>query len=30
MLHVRACYVSKAAILTDPARPVPAENQSPA
>ena len=30
MLHLRACYVSKAAILTDPALPVSAENQSPA
>jgi hypothetical protein len=30
MLHLRDCYVSKAAILTIPARPVPVENRSPA
>jgi hypothetical protein len=30
MLHLRACYVSKAAILTVPVQPVPAENRSPA
>ena len=30
MLHLRDCYVSKAAILTVPARPVPVENRSPA
>jgi hypothetical protein len=30
MLHLRACYVSKAAILTIPALPVPVENRSPA
>jgi hypothetical protein len=30
MLHLRACYVSKAAILTIPALLVPVENRSPA
>jgi len=30
MLHLRACYVSKAAILTIPAPRVPVENRSPA
>jgi hypothetical protein len=30
MLHLRACYVSKAAILTVPVQPVPVENRSPA
>ena len=30
MLHLRACYVSKAAILTIPAHFVPVENRSPA
>ena len=30
MLHLRACYVSKAAILTTPAPRVPVENRSPA
>ena len=30
MLHLRSCYVSKAAILTVPVQPVPAENRSPA
>jgi hypothetical protein len=30
MLHLRSCYVSKAAILTVPAPPVPVENRSPA
>jgi hypothetical protein len=30
MLHLRARYVSKAAILTTPARHVPVENRSPA
>jgi len=30
MLHLRSCYVSKAAILTVPAQPVPVENRSPA
>jgi hypothetical protein len=30
MLHLRARYVSKAAILTIPARQVPVENRSPA
>jgi|SoimicMinimDraft_4_1059732.scaffolds.fasta_scaffold409272_1 hypothetical protein len=30
MLHLRACYVSKAAILTIPVRAVPVENRSPA
>jgi hypothetical protein len=30
MLHVRSCYVSKAAILTVPVQPVPVENRSPA
>jgi hypothetical protein len=30
MLHLRACYVSKAAILTVPAHFVPVENRSPA
>jgi hypothetical protein len=30
MLHLRACYVSKAAILTTPAFHVPVENRSPA
>ena len=30
MLHLRSCYVSKAAILTVPALPVPVENRSPA
>jgi len=30
MLHVRARYVSKAAILTVPASPMPVENRSPA
>jgi hypothetical protein len=30
MLHLRSCYVSKAAILTVPAHPVPVENRSPA
>jgi len=30
MLHLRACYVSKAAILTTPAHFVPVENRSPA
>jgi hypothetical protein len=29
MLHLRSCYVSKAAILTVPAHPVPVENRSP-
>jgi hypothetical protein len=30
MLHLRACYVSKAAILTIPVLLVPVENRSPA
>jgi hypothetical protein len=30
MLHLRSRYVSKAAILTVPVPPVPAENRSPA
>ena len=30
MLHLRSCYVSKAAILTVPVHPVPVENRSPA
>jgi hypothetical protein len=30
MLHLRACYVSKAAILTIPVLPGPVENRSPA
>jgi hypothetical protein len=30
MLHLRSCYVSKAAILTVPVQPVPVENRSPA
>jgi hypothetical protein len=30
MLHLRACYVSKAAILTIPALHGPVENRSPA
>ena len=30
MLHLRACYVSKAAILTVPVLLVPVENRSPA
>src|SRR5579871_1673974 len=30
MLHLRSCYVSKAAILTVSALPVPAQNRSPA
>jgi metal-dependent amidase/aminoacylase/carboxypeptidase family protein len=30
MLHLRACYVSKAAILTVPVSLVPVENRSPA
>ena len=30
MLHLRSCYVSKAAILTIPVQPVPVENRSPA
>ena len=30
MLHLRACYVSKAAILTVPTPRVPVENRSPA
>ncbi len=30
MLHLRACYVSKAAILTVPVSIVPVENRSPA
>ena len=30
MLHLRSCYVSKAAILTIPVRSVPVENRSPA
>jgi hypothetical protein len=30
MLHLRARYVSKAAILTIPVRYVPVENRSPA
>jgi hypothetical protein len=30
MLHLRVCYVSKAAILTIPALHVPVENRSPA
>jgi hypothetical protein len=30
MLHLRACYVSKAAILTVPVQVVPTENRSPA
>jgi hypothetical protein len=29
MLHLRSCYVSKAAILTIPVRSVPVENRSP-
>jgi hypothetical protein len=29
MLHLRSCYVSKAAILTSPVLPVPAVNRSP-
>jgi hypothetical protein len=30
MLHLRFCYVSKAAILTVPVQVVPTENRSPA
>jgi hypothetical protein len=30
MLHLRFCYVSKAAILTVPVHVVPTENRSPA
>ncbi len=30
MLHLRPCYVSKAAILTVPVHVVPTENRSPA
>jgi hypothetical protein len=30
MLHLRSCYVSKAAILTLPIQLVPVENRSPA
>jgi hypothetical protein len=30
MLHLRSCYVSKAAILTSPALSVPVVNRSPA
>src|SRR5882724_8801361 len=30
MLHLRSCYVSKAAILTVPVLLVPVENRSPA
>jgi hypothetical protein len=30
MLHLRFCYVSKAAILTVPVQSVPTENRSPA
>jgi hypothetical protein len=30
MLHLRGCYVSKAAILTIPVQSVPVENRSPA
>jgi hypothetical protein len=30
MLHLRSCYVSKAAILTLPIQSVPVENRSPA
>src|SRR5258708_15312898 len=30
VLHLRSRYVSKAAILTIPVRPVPGENRSPA
>jgi hypothetical protein len=30
MLHLRPCYVSKAAILTVPVQVVPTENRSPA
>jgi hypothetical protein len=30
MLHLRSCYVSKAAILTIPGPSVPVENRSPA
>ena len=30
MLHLRSCYVSKAAILLIPVRSVPVENRSPA
>jgi hypothetical protein len=30
MLHLRSCYVSKAAILTVPVSLVPVENRSPA
>jgi hypothetical protein len=30
MLHLRFCYVSKAAILPVPVQPVPVENRSPA
>jgi hypothetical protein len=30
MLHLRVCYVSKAAILTIPTHHVPVENRSPA
>jgi hypothetical protein len=30
MLHLRSCYVSKAAILTIPVQLVPVENRSPA
>ena len=30
MLHLRSCYVSKAAILTVPVQLVPVENRSPA
>jgi hypothetical protein len=30
ILHLHSCYVSKAAILTVPAKPVPVENRSPA
>jgi hypothetical protein len=29
MLHLRSCYVSKAAILTIPVSLVPVENRSP-
>jgi hypothetical protein len=30
MLHLRSCYVSKAAILPLPIQPVSVENRSPA
>ena len=30
VLHLRSCYVSKAAILTVPVQLVPVENRSPA